>query len=135
MKRVIAYILVLVVFGSVLVGIVTLRTTPDTRTGKEVWVMPVLEQGTVSWPCPVVIWFSEQFLSDGQAYQRRSAEFAGWKRSALRRRVTAELKRLSDNSWHRAESGIGRLLREKVGASANGSDLEARVVEALEEVQ
>ncbi len=67
----------------------------------------------VSWPCPVVVWFSEQFLSDGQAYQRRSAEFEGWKRSALRRRVTAQLKRLSDNSWHRAESGIDRLLREK----------------------
>lgn len=80
---------------------------------KKAWVMPILKEGGIGWPCRVVAWFDRQFLEDGEAYRQKILEFSGWKRSDLRRRVVADLKKLNDQSWDRSHASIEALVRQK----------------------
>jgi len=108
MKKIPLYILVLIIFGFALTGMRNIQPQDNSRT-ENVWVMPILKQDKISYPCPVVIWFSEQFLADSHSYQKRAKEFADWKRSELRQQVVSDLKYLNNASWHKAESAIARL--------------------------
>jgi len=114
-KRLPAYILTLIIFGYAITGIKSLQTRPSSVPEEDVWVMPILlKKGAIAYPCPVVIWFDEQFLANGRSYEERILEFSGWKRSDLRQLVTNELKTLSYNSWSQAESEINRLQQNKI---------------------
>jgi len=84
-----------------------------TPPANDVWVMPVLKMGRGVFPCRVVVWFDQQFLDSGSAYQQKKVEFSGWKRSDMRRRVVSDLKKMSDKSWSRARTGIDALVQEK----------------------
>ena len=55
------------------------------------------------------MWFDEQFLGDGKAYNRRANEFSNTGRRALRTRVVAALKKASDQSFKSAERDLKKL--------------------------
>lgn len=77
--------------------------------GKSVWIAPELKQQSAR-PVRVVVWFDQQFLGDGKAYQRRAVEFSNSGRLALRERVVASLKALSAKSHRRAQREIDALV-------------------------
>jgi len=86
----------------------------ETLPGEGVWVSP--------WPktlkkeaafLRVRVWFEPQFLGDGEAYQRRAAEFDEVGRFALREAVTGALKAQSEESFAQAEAELKRF--EKKG--------------------
>ena len=75
--------------------------------------MPILYGGAIRRALPVKVWFEDQFLGDGKAYQRRAKEFAGWKRTELREAVMATLKATSEKSHQAARKAIDDLVSEK----------------------
>ncbi len=62
----------------------------------KVWIDPALE--SINGSQPIVVWFDEQFLGQGDSFQKRTTEFKGQKRSDLRSRVIQTLKQLSENT-------------------------------------
>ena len=79
--------------------------------GTGVWVDPALTEalqggGRVR----AEIWFEDQFLGDGAAYERRAKTFAGRKRRELAPLVVNTLKTLSATTWKRVEKEIAALI-------------------------
>ena len=91
------------------------RAWPESSASseKKAWVMPLLREGKAAYPCRVAVWFDPQLLQDAAAFERKKAEFAGWRRSDMRRRVVADLKRLNDDAWLRARAGVESLAAAK----------------------
>lgn len=87
---------------------VTLEKLP----GEGVWKMPSLQNVRGNRALRVTIWFEDQFLGDGQAYQRRAKEFSDWKRRELRTAVVAALKKTSEQSFAEAKPALDKLTEE-----------------------
>ncbi len=116
-----AHYLVLAVVLSVLTPILplraqepkTIRVPPAKKgllpteklPGKGVWVQPNLQSRNAA----VTIWFEDQFLGDGKAYERRAKEFANAKRRELRQNVVKTLKALNDRSYKAAKKELDKL--------------------------
>ncbi len=91
------------------------ETLPDPGT---LWVDPAFGEdpffgfsaGTVI--DRAAVWFDEQLLGDGQAFQRRIDEFAGRPRSELRTDVVRTLKHISTQSFAAARSALDQLEAE-----------------------
>ena len=60
-------------------------------------------------PVAVKVWFEDQLLGDGKAYDRRAREFSKEKRTELRTKVVATLKAISNRSFERARTSISAL--------------------------
>jgi len=79
--------------------------------GSGVWVDPFLTtQLERAQRVRATVWFEEQLLGDGAAYLRRSKEYAGGTRSALRKAATATLKALATRTWTEHEKAVGALV-------------------------
>ncbi|MBK1831915.1 S8 family serine peptidase [Verrucomicrobiaceae bacterium R5-34] len=76
--------------------------------GESVWIAPELKKVTDR-PVRIVVWFDQQFLGDGKAYQRRAKEFANSGRRELRSRVVQSLKTLSAKSHSEAKNDLTAL--------------------------
>ena len=61
----------------------------------------------------VKVWFDQQFLGDGEAYQRRAKEFANRLRTELRDQVVGALKSASDKSYNSASRELKALLKDR----------------------
>ncbi len=55
------------------------------------------------------VWFEDQFLGDGEAYDRRAREFRDARRGELGPAVVRTLKALADDSWAKAEEALDTL--------------------------
>ncbi len=111
-------------------------------TPAKVWVMPPHQQRRAG-DIRVTVWFEEQLLGDGQAYKRRSQEWAGRRRRELRTAAIATLKHLSSQTHARAVDSLQKLIDRKLIFDLqrlwiiNGFTCTARTeaaVEALKEV-
>ena len=78
-------------------------------SGKGAWIAPPLLESQRG-DQRVTVWFDQQFLGDGEAYERRAKEFSQIGRKALRSRVIPSLKNLSDRSFKKAESELEKHL-------------------------
>jgi hypothetical protein len=83
---------------------------PEKLSGEGIWIMPARRQ-QARVPLRVTVWFEDQFLGDGQSYQRRAKTFANWKRRELRSAVVATLKALSDKSYATAKESLDALAK------------------------
>jgi hypothetical protein len=82
--------------------------------GEGVWVDPAFEARGKQMPrVRVMVWFDQQFLGDGKAYQRRAKEFAKGRRQNLRVSVMKTLKKLSDKSYAAAKEQLDALADEE----------------------
>jgi hypothetical protein len=61
----------------------------------------------------ITVWFEEQLLGDGAAYNRRAKEFSKWTRRELRTKVVETLKNASNKSWAAAKARIDELTKAK----------------------
>jgi Subtilase family/PDZ domain len=77
--------------------------------GKDLWVDPAIAGNNPR----VSVWFDEQFLGDGKAYERRAKEFAHAKRRELRTAVVRTLKTLSERSHAVAKKDLDALVTQK----------------------
>lgn len=59
----------------------------------------------------ISVWFDEQFLGDGKAYNRRAQEFSTLGRRELRTRVIATLRELNKKSFSTAEPDLKSLVK------------------------
>ncbi len=57
----------------------------------------------------LVVWFENQYLSDGKAFLKKAASFNGSKRSAVRKEVVPALKAISDQSFNQIEPQLDQL--------------------------
>jgi len=79
--------------------------------GEGVWVDPLFDvQNKRVQKIQLAVWFDEQFLGDGAAYQRRAKELADSRRRELRIGVMKTLKALSDRSYEAAEGDLDKLI-------------------------
>ena len=86
--------------------------TTEQLAGQGVWIDPRLQDTeTLPKQIRVTIWFKDQFLRDGRAYNRRAKEFAAAKRTELRSQVMATLKNISRRSWKVAQPQISELAK------------------------
>ena len=77
--------------------------------GEGVWVDPAIAEFPRD-RFRVTIWFEDQFLGDGEAYLRRTREFAGIGRTVLRQQVRETLKALSKKSREAARENLDALV-------------------------
>jgi len=109
--------------------------------GEGVWVSPLpkVKEGE---DFAVTVWFEEQFLGDGAAYDRRAKEFGKVGREELRVGVIKELKKANEESMSRAKEKLDDLVKEGLLRElrghwvVNGFSVKAdeKGVEALKEV-
>ena len=83
----------------------TLRT--ESITTQNVWIDPAID--TESSTQRIVVWFDEQFLGSGDSYEKRTKEFAGQKRSVLRKSVVQTLKTLNKKSIAEIKAALNDL--------------------------
>ncbi len=82
--------------------------------GRGVWVDPRFENAFDRGErIRATIWFEDQFLGDGKAYERRAKEFAGAKRTELRVAVAKTLKAIADRSWAAAKKDLDALIENE----------------------
>ncbi len=81
--------------------------------GNDVWVDPALSGRKGVGQTRVAVWFDEQFLGDGEAYQRRAEEFSDWKQRNLRKAVVSTLRALADRSYEAAAESLTKLIDEE----------------------
>ena len=82
--------------------------------GRGVWVDPRLAQAlTRGGRVRATVWFEDQFLGDGAAYERRAKEFEDARRSELGAAVVKTLKALADKSWAEAEAVLAPLIESE----------------------
>lgn len=84
--------------------------------GDGLWVDPALLAALENNPksTPVLVWFDQQLLGSGDAYQRRRDEFSTMTRSMLREAALSTLKQISAMSWRKADKKIQSLVKAKV---------------------
>lgn len=75
-----------------------------------VWKMSTLQAIRGNRPVRVTVWFRDQFLGDGAAYNRRAQEFKDHKRRELRASVVKTLKSLSNKSHEAAKESLTKLV-------------------------
>ena len=87
----------------------------ETLPGENVWTTPLakrLKDETSDREfIMATVWFDKQWLGDGQAYQRRAAEFANSTRRELRTQVIRALKEQSKKSHAASSAELDRLLK------------------------
>jgi len=82
--------------------------------GRGVWVDPGFKAALAKAKrVRATIWFEDQFLGDGKAYQRRAREFAESTRTELRDAVTKTLKAIAERSWKKAEKKLDALIKSE----------------------
>ena len=72
-----------------------------------VWVDPAIQQ--TSEEQPIVVWFENQLLPNGDSFKKKTAELSGRKRIALRLEIIEDLKERSKQSYAEVESELQRL--------------------------
>jgi hypothetical protein len=98
------------VLGSSARGFELLET--EHIAGEGVWVDPAISEFPRD-QFRVTVWFEEQFLGDGEAYLRRTKEFTGIGRTALRKQVRETLNALSRRSQAAAGKELDALVDAK----------------------
>lgn len=98
-------------------GASALEVKMESLAGEGVWVSPFKWSEGESFP--VTVWFEEQFLGDGAAYERRAKEFGKVGRQELRREVTKSLKELNVKSMKAAKGALDGLVEKKVLAKVD----------------
>ena len=89
------------------------EVTPERIDGTTCWIDPRLEearQGSIK----ITAWFDEQFLGDGEAYNRRIKEFYSMGRREMRQKVRALLHRISHESQQQSRHAIQTLEKKKI---------------------
>ncbi len=86
---------------------IKLITTEKIDT-KKVWISPKIKTNNKQ-PINITIWFDQQLLGDGKAYNRRSKEFSKSRRRELRTLVISALKKASDKSYNSAKPDLTKL--------------------------
>jgi len=82
--------------------------------GRGVWIDPRFDGAFgKSKRIRATIWFEDQFLGDGEAYERRAKEFAAAKRTELRVAVTKTLQAIAERSWKTAEKELDALVESE----------------------
>lgn len=76
-------------------------------SAQSVWLDPAINTDAPSQR--IVIWFDEQFLGNGDSFEKRTKEFAGQKRSVLSRRVVQTLKGLNQKSITKVKAALNQL--------------------------
>lgn len=89
---------------------------PEPVSGDGIWLDPRIEERAEG-PQRIVVWFDQQLLGDGAAYARRAKQLAGSRRTQLREVAVTQLKRLSDDSYAKAEKEIQVLIDNEVIAN------------------
>ena len=87
----------------------------ETLVGDGVWVDPQAPQlFDRRDKLRLMIWFDQQFLGDGKAYQRRANEFRDAKRTELRSATVKTLKSLSDKSFAAVQPALRKIGRQDI---------------------
>lgn len=80
--------------------------------GDGVWVAPEVDRAAAA-EFRIVVWFDQQFLGDGKAYERRAKEFSDSLRQTLREQVIETLQSTSEKSHQAAEPVLEKLIEQK----------------------
>ena len=97
----------------------------ETVSGEGVWIDPRLNPSTpagknktgarnAEQTITVKVWFDQQLLGTGDAYQRRAIEFSTSNRRELRADIIRALQQLSETSFKKAEAPLRKLRVEGV---------------------
>ncbi len=81
-------------------------------SGEGVWVDPAIGSPSKTM-ISITVWFDRQFLGDGDAFERRAAEFSGQRRQELVVRVVDTLKTLNEQSYRAAKESMRQLVKDK----------------------
>lgn len=82
----------------------------ESLSDSRLWVDPNLQSGNGSQA--VVVWFDTQFLGQQESFDKRAGEFAGQKRSELRKKVISTLKSTSNQSFGQVASQLNELKKD-----------------------
>lgn len=102
--------------------------TAEPVSGEGIWIDPRIKRAGLSnnskatrsgteQKITVKVWFDQQFLGTGDAYQRRALEFSKSKRRELRNDMIKTLQRISESSLKRAKVPLHKL--EEAGDISN----------------
>lgn len=84
----------------------------ETISGAGAWIDPAIEEFNGN-EFRITVWLEKQFLGNGKSYLQRTEEFGSIGRIAMRERVIATLKALSEESAETLQRELDRLLTDQ----------------------